>query len=266
MRIFLSLLIGVIFFVVVANMPKKGITKEYGFIARFEEGSGIVESSGLLRSRQHKGVYWTINDSGNEAELFAFTLDGRLKKRYICEGGRCVDWEALAMDKQGNFYIADVGDNFHIRFEARLYRFQEPLDLSVDQKLKIDQLIKVSYVGGKRYNCEALCTTPEEELMLITRTPKPEAMYVLRESKWQPLQTIKVKGEITGADINDLGELAVLTYKGITLFRRDEFGKWKKKKYLKMKLKQCEGICWEGDGDLIVTNEEGEIYRINPRE
>src|SRR5262245_57051971 len=38
----------------------------------------ISESSGIVESRRYPGVYWTHNDSGNGAEIFAITREGKL--------------------------------------------------------------------------------------------------------------------------------------------------------------------------------------------
>ena len=41
----------------------------------------IRESSGIVASRQFEGVYWTLNDSGNPATLYATKLNGRIDPR-----------------------------------------------------------------------------------------------------------------------------------------------------------------------------------------
>ena len=38
----------------------------------------IRESSGIVASRQFEGIYWTLNDSGNPAALYATKLNGEL--------------------------------------------------------------------------------------------------------------------------------------------------------------------------------------------
>jgi hypothetical protein len=42
------------------------------------EAEEIAESSGLVGSRQHAGVFWTHNDSGDASRIFAITAEGRL--------------------------------------------------------------------------------------------------------------------------------------------------------------------------------------------
>src|SRR6478735_5591600 len=52
----------------------------------------IPESSGIVASRKHEGVYWTQNDSGNPPALFAITREGELIREYPV-GAKNVDWE-----------------------------------------------------------------------------------------------------------------------------------------------------------------------------
>ena len=40
----------------------------------------IVESSGIIKSKKYPGVFWTHNDSGDSARIFAITEDGKIIK------------------------------------------------------------------------------------------------------------------------------------------------------------------------------------------
>ena len=42
----------------------------------------IPESSGVIASRRHDGVFWTHNDSGNGPTIFAIRRDGKLLGQY----------------------------------------------------------------------------------------------------------------------------------------------------------------------------------------
>ena len=53
--------------------------------------SMINESSGIVRGRINADVYWTHNDSGDAARLFAVTRDGVLIKPVWFEG----DYEGI---------------------------------------------------------------------------------------------------------------------------------------------------------------------------
>lgn len=58
----------------------------------------IRESSGVVASHQFEGVYWTLNDSGNPAVLYATTLEGKSIGEFTVQGATDRDWEVLALD------------------------------------------------------------------------------------------------------------------------------------------------------------------------
>src|SRR5206468_2956607 len=104
----------------------------YGPTARLAtvENGAVREASALAASRRAPGVYWTLNDSGNEPLLFAFDASGRNLGTFRVDGARNVDWEALQVGprRDGGFalYIGDSGDNDRIRRESAIYRVPEP--------------------------------------------------------------------------------------------------------------------------------------------
>jgi hypothetical protein len=50
--------------------------------------SRVSESSGLACGRQDRGVFWTHNDSGDSARVFAFTIRGEHVATYTIGGAR----------------------------------------------------------------------------------------------------------------------------------------------------------------------------------
>src|SRR4051794_18469518 len=72
----------------------------------------VAECSALVASRRHPGVFWSICDSGNPAELYALTREGKLLAKYTVDATN-VDWEDLAADDDGHLYIAETGNNEH---------------------------------------------------------------------------------------------------------------------------------------------------------
>src|SRR5690606_10690255 len=91
----------------------------------------VAESSGLAASRSHPGVFWTHNDSGDEAFVFAIDSAGRLLGRVRVTGAENHDWEDIALAPCGDdagdcLYIADTGNNLGSREEVAIYRVPEP--------------------------------------------------------------------------------------------------------------------------------------------
>ena len=70
----------------------------------------VVEPSGLIKSRAHAGLFWTHNDSGDSARIFAVDPQGALIVELPVEGAENVDWEDLTLDSAGRIWIGDIGD------------------------------------------------------------------------------------------------------------------------------------------------------------
>src|SRR5690606_13477504 len=55
----------------------------------------VRETSGLAGSARSADLFWTHNDAGNAAELFAVNAAGQLVQRVVVEGADSVDWEDI---------------------------------------------------------------------------------------------------------------------------------------------------------------------------
>lgn len=91
----------------------------------------IKESSGLAASRLHPGIYWTHNDSGDAANVFAVdSRTGRTVATVRLGGIDARDVEAISIGPDGNIYVGDTGDNLGGTWpEVWIYRFPEPKTL-----------------------------------------------------------------------------------------------------------------------------------------
>ena len=90
----------------------------------------INESSGLAPSRRERGIFWTHNDSGDGANLYAFDLEGRDRGTFRVPGLRARDWEDIAsfvLDRKSYLLVADVGDNGSGRSTCAIHVVHEPL-------------------------------------------------------------------------------------------------------------------------------------------
>lgn len=94
----------------------------------------ISESSGLAKSRVWPGVFWTHNDSGDEARLFAVDGRGALiapdwDEAYaglrIADAVN-LDWEDVACDDSGHLVIGACGNNGNARRDLAVYVLPEP--------------------------------------------------------------------------------------------------------------------------------------------
>lgn len=119
----------------------------------------IIEASGLVASRQHPGVYWTHNDSGDGP--YAYAVDaatGRTLARITLRGVPARDMEAISIGPDNDLYLGDIGDNLGGKWpEVWIYRFHEPKQLH-DQTVDVTRYT-VRYDDGPR-DAEALMVQP----------------------------------------------------------------------------------------------------------
>ncbi|MFF7211298.1 hypothetical protein ACFZAU_12285 [Streptomyces sp. NPDC008238] len=121
----------------------------------------ITESSGLVASRLHKGVYWTHNDSDDGPYVYAVdSATGRTVATVTLRGvGSPRDVEAISMGPDGALYVGDIGDNLDGSWpHVWIYRFPEPKRLA-DQTVTATQFT-VTYDKGPR-NAEAVMVDPK---------------------------------------------------------------------------------------------------------
>jgi hypothetical protein len=107
-------------------------SKDYGEpkVTGHIQDKAVEESSGVAASRCAPDVYWTHNDSGDEAFIYAFNLKGEKLGTWRVPGAQNDDWEDIAAskDKDGKCYlfIGDIGNNRHDRGQMTIYRVPEP--------------------------------------------------------------------------------------------------------------------------------------------
>ena len=135
----------------------------------------VVEASGLAASRQNPGVLWAHNDSGNAAQLFAITDDGRTLATYLPTGIRNRDWEDLAIGPGpaagvDYLFIGDIGDNRAARASITVYRIPEPV-VSAGSAIRLagGVALEMVYPDGA-HNAEVLLSDPRTgDLYIVTK-------------------------------------------------------------------------------------------------
>lgn len=90
----------------------------------------IRESSGIVKSGQFEGVYWTLNDSGNPATLYATKRTGELIGEIAVKGAGNIDWEALGIDDKNQLWIGEIGNNSRLRIDLQVIVVREPNPLT----------------------------------------------------------------------------------------------------------------------------------------
>lgn len=146
-----------------------------GTISSFE----ITESSGLVASRCNKDAFWTHNDSGNGAYIYALDKTGKKLGTWVLPGIVNRDWEDIAAikDSKGEcfLYIGDIGNNSGLPGELRIFRIKEP-KISVTDSGSSKRSPRRA-ADGEAIRIEYPDTGHDSEALMIN--PKTEDLYVL---------------------------------------------------------------------------------------
>ncbi len=113
---------------------------EEGVVAGQRSYDDMIELSGLAVSRANPGFMWVHNDSGDEARVFALSIEGSERHQYKLAGVEAIDFEDIAVgpapyagapadpSSPNNYiFIADTGNDDLERNEVQIYRIAEPL-------------------------------------------------------------------------------------------------------------------------------------------
>ncbi len=237
----------------------------------------LRESSGVAASRRQPGILWTLNDSGNDAAIFATDTLGRDHGAFAVAGAENWDWEAIAIGPCGPrdcLYIADTGDNGRTRPSVRIYRVAEPSVAATRSRSPRAEVLEVRYPNGPR-DVEAAFVGTDGAVYLIAkgRGRSPRAYRIPAEA-WEsdrrvvaedagrlPISTGGLGNQVTDAALSPSGDLvAVRTYLAIYLFTLTRQGT-----LVPLGIAcdaaglqlQGEGISWLDDRVLVLTSEGG---------
>ncbi len=265
----------------------------------------INENSGMVASRVHEGVLWTLNDSGDTARIFAVDSRGRLLQPEWTDeydglhlaGADNIDWEDIAVDDAGNLIIGAFGNNGNARRDLAIYVLPEPDPFAVKQARVLRRIDfcwpdQTSWPdSAMNHDCEA-CFFGEGRMWFLTkhRSDQNACLYRLDPPRdtagaWftafdagiiHPLTKVGclqvtfeegIAGLVTAADLNrDESRLAILSYTSL-LVCEGRPGQWLEGKVRRLSLRagQCESLCWLGDR-LLVGNEEGQLFFVDPEQ
>lgn len=135
------------------------------------QNPALLEVSGLAASRDHPGVLWTHNDSGDGPTVYALTPAGRHLGTYTLSGASAVDWEDMAIGpgpdlSRDYLYLADAGNNGLYRNTVTLLRVPEPAvdagQAPVSESLAGAEAFTLVYPLAPLvvYDCETLLVDP----------------------------------------------------------------------------------------------------------
>ncbi len=230
--------------------------------------SDIRESSGIVASKQFEGVYWTLNDSGNPAVLYATKRNGELIQEIKVRGTRNFDWEALGIDNKGQLWIGDIGNNSRMRFDLNVVVVKEP---NPHTQTETEVIAKYPYrYPDENVDAEGLFIA-DGIPYIVSKEQSGAVLYrfpTLKAGKKQVLERVGEFTEaqlVTGAGISADGKrLAVCTYNSLWVYHRtdDDLPQMIQRKPWVLRHNFLgEAICFEGY-NLYLTNEARDVYAL----
>jgi hypothetical protein len=260
----------------------------------------LTENSTAVITAAQSDIVFTINDSGNDPELFALDTSGVSRGVWRVSDAKNVDWEAMSwgpckvarpLPARQCLYIADTGDNSALRGLVALYRIAEPEAKRAgnDNALPSEKL-SFRYPDAP-YDVEAAYTTQSGDTYVITKRKlrssdgslRNALVFLVPAAAWNQHETIVAQlvdslpivvgssrlREITDASLShDARRLAVRTYDQIYVFAVDSSsGRVNHSvppavcNIRNVERKHGEGIAWIGTNHELLLDSEG---RNNP--
>ena len=252
------------------------------------KASKLVEASGAVRSTTHSNVFWSQNDSGNDAELFAYDSSGTSLGIARVNGARNRDWEAIAIGPCAGgscVYIGDVGDNVANHGSVVIWRVAEPTPGDTLTAAAVE--LRFRYSDGPR-DVEAMWVSPDTSIWLLSKRPmfrsdgtsRPTQLYRLPASVWAdegehiailvdslpiiPLASNNLTwitdASLSSPDSSGARHLAVRTYQQVYVFSVDPItgrpGALEHRCSLTpLRQRSGEGVVWLADGRLLFNAE-----------
>jgi hypothetical protein len=193
------------------------------------KNKNLHEASGLAASINNPGSLWTLNDSGNPAEVFLINQKLEIKLKCTLKGVDNRDWEDIAVGPgpiQGKnyIYVGEIGDNLQVFPYKNIYRFEEPIVKRDQKSLVIAKFDTITFKlpdGVK--DTEALMIHPlTKNLYVISKREDPVYLYELKYpySTHDTITATKLTAlpytQIVAADFSGNGkEILIKNYKNV---------------------------------------------------
>ncbi len=239
-----------------------------------------------------ENVIWTINDSRNPPEVYAFSLEKeRMVQTIRVKNAPNIDWEDLAGGPDGTLYVGNFGNNLSNRTDLAIYWIKKPGKLDKRRYEPIettftfaDQLKFPPKEKDKSYDVEAFIFL-NDHFYLFTRNRAKKydgTTKIYRLPAEEGEQTAAFIGEIktcddqkdceiTSADIHyETGKIALLSYNKvwiITDYMGDNFAHGNIQKIKLGYTSQKESICFKNESELYIADERshgkgGNLYLL----
>ena len=233
----------------------------------------IDESSALLCIGD--SVFITLNDSGNNPELYVVNKKGEIINTSVIENAKNIDWEALATDGRDRLFIGDIGNNKNNRTDLCIYivslqqvlndtsTWAEQLTFSYPDQEEFPPDVEELYYDAEAmiYRNDSLFIFTKNRTVPFDGKSKVYGLSLTQQHQvavsYLPIYLEKtnwLEDSVTDACLTD-NTLFLLTYSKIYIFSVEN-NKYIKKDVVELKRStQVEGICY-ANGKLYLSDEK----------
>lgn len=235
---------------------------------RLEEASGLVES---IANPMH---LWTLNDSGNPAEVFL--IDQKAQIKLVCKlndiNNR--DFEDIAIgagpiNGKNYVYVADIGDNLQQYKTKLIYRFEEPTLADKNEVIITNyDTLRIALPDGIRDSETIMIDPQSNDLYLVSKREDSVRVYKIRYPFSKDLMTadkvavIPFTKIVAGSITPDGKEVLIKDYEKIYYWKNNQglpLPQLLITKPIEVAYEQepqGEAICWSRDGSGYYTLSE----------
>lgn len=241
----------------------------------------LKETSGLIF---FNNTFWTLNDSGGKANLYAFDKNsGKITKTISIKNAKNIDWEDLAQDKH-YIYIADTGNNAGKRKEFQIYKVAKNDILNIKgNKGKVNaEKITFSFKNvpknvkthNHNFDIESLIIK-NGQILFFTKNwaDRKSNCYQIKNGFAQKIASYNPKGLLTGADYDVANNriIAIGYHKYEKIHHKSPFliiithFNTPKERFQKYSLPDINGLQVEGiclvKNNIFITNEKNKAAK-----
>lgn len=197
----------------IANAKTDEVSKDYQkpqVVGKIQSNE-ITESSGIAASRCNKNVFWTHNDSGDAAFIYAIGERGESLGTWKVAGAKNNDWEDIAAFKNEKgecfLYIGDTGNNERLKSEFTVYRVREPQISGVEKNSSRKNPLETASAEAIRFDYPDV--RHDAETLLVH--PQTGDIYILSKSLTGAAGVYKLSKNYDFDKVNHLEKIADIT-------------------------------------------------------
>ncbi|KUG09504.1 hypothetical protein ASU33_17455 [Solirubrum puertoriconensis] len=239
--------------------------------------SEVPESSGLSRGPE-AGTFYTHGDTrspGGGPSIYLVRENGQLVRRIELQGVQQQDWESVSQDTQGRLYIADCGNNGNDRQDLTIYRI-DPKNLGTVSKIQFSYPDQKEFPPAKEernFDVEA-SLWHNGRIYLFSRdraNDRTSKIYSLdangpARQTAQRVGELTLPGQVTDAALSPDGSRLVLLGREqifVGAVSGSNFGEAKMQAVEMKGAGQTEGVVFIDNNTVLISSEQGALYRYN---